>query len=269
MLKKAVRLLLCDRKALWWHVRTKCLRGVAAALRPSGFYLQGKMDIDPRSWWHNPDFLAVYGGYRVPGDTAARQLFEADPWDYTRRDMLLLLLRSLVERNVAGDLAELGVYRGGTARLIHHYLPERKLYLFDTFSGFDKRDVQSEETTTGLKTNAGNFSDTSVPMVLANIAPRNDNVQAFPGYFPQSAPLFLRERSFAFVHLDADLYEPTMAGLEFFYERVTPGGFILVHDFNSWPGARRAVMEFFKDRLEIPIPMPDKSGSALITKLGV
>ena len=64
------------------------------------------------------------------------------------------------------------------------------------------------------------------------------------------------------------IYDPILAGLEFFYGRVVPGGFILVHDFNSWPGARRAVREFFRNKPEVPVPLPDKSGSALITKLG-
>jgi hypothetical protein len=44
------------------------------------------------------------------------------------------------------------------------------------------------------------------------------------------------------------------------------GGYILVHDYNAWIGARKAVDEFFSTRKEIPIPMPDKSGSALIQK---
>ena len=59
--------------------------------------------------------------------------------DTVRRDMLVLLLRDLIERRVPGDMAELGVYKGLTARLIHHYAPERTLHLYDTFQGFDPR----------------------------------------------------------------------------------------------------------------------------------
>lgn len=188
-----------------------------------------------------------------------------EPWDTVRRNMILLLLRNLSEQCPEGDLAELGVYRGSTARLIHHYLPERKLYLFDTFTGFDERDILVETAQTDRPAKRSEFGETTLELARRNIGPLNDNVQFFPGYFPQSAPEFLRQRRFAFVHLDADLYEPTLAGLEFFYQRMVPGGFILVHDFNSWPGARKAVKEFFRDKPENPIPMPDKSGSALIT----
>jgi len=171
-----------------------------------------------------------------------------------------------VARKVEGDLAELGVYRGSSARLIHHYLPERKLYLFDTFKGFDERDVKAEANATGRKAESVEFSQTGVEWAMGNIAPQNDNVQAFPGYFPVSAPPFLSQRKFALVHLDADLYEPMLAGLKYFYDKVVPGGYMLAHDYNSWPGARKAVQEFFSDKPEIPIPMPDKSGSALILK---
>jgi len=69
-----------------------------------------------------------------------------------------------------------------------------------------------------------------------------------------------------FVHLDADLYDPTLSGLRFFYPRLSKRGILLVHDYNAWPGARRAVDEFFSALPELPIPMPDKSGSALIVK---
>lgn len=266
MFKKALRLLVRDRAAFRWHVKMKWLKWRASRFAQSGFSLQGKMDIDPSSWWHNPEFLRVTGGFCVPGDAANRSVLELEPWDGTRRDMIILLLRSLVERGITGDLAEVGVYKGNTARLIHHYLPERNLYLFDTFAGFDGRDVQAEMTRTGRPTSQREFSDTSLELVLKNIHPQNTNVQVFPGYFPESAPPSLDDRVFAFVHLDADLYEPILAGLQYFYGKMTGGGFILVHDFNSWLGARRAVCEFFKDKPEVPIPMPDKSGSALIVK---
>jgi O-methyltransferase len=233
----------------------------------TGFYFQGRMDIDPRSWWHNRDFVAANGGYLMPGDTVNRKVLSLDPWDTTRRDMIILLLKDLVERKIPGDMAEVGVYRGFSARLIHHYVPDRNLYLFDTFAGFDQRDIKAEKTATGREEKTLSFSQTGVERALKNIAPQNKNVQVFPGYFPESVPEFLAVAKFAFVHLDADLYEPMMAGLNYFYHKISPGGFILAHDYNSWPGSRKAVREFFSNKPELPIPMPDKSGSALIVKL--
>jgi O-methyltransferase len=267
MLKKALRVLLHDRKNLPRRLKLKLVDWGCRMIANSGFYLQAKMDLDHKSWWHNLDFVSTHGGFFVPGDATPREVLALESWDTVRRDMIVLLLRELVARKIPGDMAELGVYRGMSARLIHHYLPERKLYLFDTFTGFDERDVKAELAATGRQTERTAFSQTGVKNALANIAVLNSNVEVFPGFFPESAPAFLTQKKFAFVHLDADLYDPILAGLGFFYGKVVPGGVILVHDYNSWLGARKAVTEFFRDKPETPIPMPDKSGSALIVKL--
>jgi len=266
MLKKALNLLL-HRKNLRQRLKLKLADRGCRMLSKSGFYLQAKMDLDPKSWWHNPDFISAHGGRFIPGDPAPREVLPLEFWDTVRRDMIVLLLRELVARKIPGDMAELGVFRGFSARLIHHYLPERKLYLFDTFTGFDERDVQAELAAVGRPAERAAFSQTGLENALANIAPLNANVEVFPGFFPESAPAFLAQKQFAFVHLDADLHDPILAGLSFFYDKIVPGGFMLVHDYNSWLGARKAVSEFFRDKPETPIPMPDKSGSALILKL--
>ena len=92
----------------------------------------------------------------------------------------------------------------------------------------------------------------------------NENVFIHQGFFPDTIPSGFKEKKFAFIHLDADLYQPTLDGLEYFYTRMSVGGFILIHDYNAWIGARKAVDDFFNTKKEIPIPMPDKSGSVLI-----
>jgi O-methyltransferase len=266
MLSKSIAVLFSDPKVFFWKVKVKCLGAWCRLFRWSPFYVQGKMDIDPKGLWHNPEFVSAAGGYQIPGDKVQRAVLNLESWDTVRRDMLILLLRRIVERQVPGDMAELGVYKGNTARLIHHYVPERTLHLFDTFSGFDKRDVGQERQKTGLAADQKAFSDTSIELVLRNVQQLNDNVQVHPGFFPQSVPAALMERMFAFVHLDADLYDPIMAGLQFFYPRVAKGGIIVVHDYNSWPGARRAVDVYFQDKPEVPVPMPDKSGSVVIVR---
>jgi O-methyltransferase len=264
---KSFSLLFSNPALFFWKVRVKCLHYWCSLFRHSSFYVQGKMDIDPSGLWHNPEFVEAMGGYQIPSDKVTRTVLALEPWDTTRRDMLILLLRDICERGVQGEMAELGVYKGSTARLIHHYVPERKLYLFDTFSGFDARDVQRDHERTGLAVNPKSFSDADINVVMRNIGKINDNIEVFPGFFPASVPASLKDTRFAFVHLDADLYEPILAGLQFFYPRLTRGGILVIHDYNSWLGARKAVQEFFRDKPEVPIPMPDKSGSAVIVKL--
>ena len=225
--------------------------------------LQAAMDIDPAGWSFRPEFAEAIGGFFLPGDPVARRIAPFHAWDLVRRDALILMLRSIVQRGVLGDLAELGVYQGITARLFHEYCPDRTLLLFDTFTGFDTRDTTSREGKLGM------FADTSAEAVRRYVAPRGEAAEKVllrEGYFPESVAPEDPDRRFAFVHLDADLYGPTRAGLEFFYPRLNPGGIIVVHDYNSWEGARRAVDEFSAGIPEIPVPLPDKSGSVLIVR---
>lgn len=241
----------------------KVLQKCCWLFQDSSFFLQGQMDIHPRAHWHT-DLVEQTGGfYPRPGDVD-RQICNLDPHDNTRRDMLTLLLRTVIDHAVPGAFAEIGVYKGLTARLIHHYAPERMLHLFDTFEGFTERsavaELKSHRQTTSL------FSDTSLEGVKAFVNQRNENVRFHKGFFPESIPPSLLNDTFAFVHLDADLYDPISQGLSFFYPRLSRRGMIVVHDYNSWPGAHKAVDEFFRDKLELPIPMPDKSGSVLIVK---
>ena len=225
------------------------------------FFLQGQMDIHPNSRWPAACRNDT-GGFSPRGES--RRIHNLEPWDNTRRDMLVLLLRTVITQGVPGALAELGVYRGLTARLIHHYAPERPLHLFDTFEGFTARSSAAELRSAG--SSPSQYADTSLGAVVRFVAQQNGNVHFHKGYFPDSIPAPLRSEEFAFVHLDADLYEPITEGLKFFYPRVPARGIIAVHDYNAWPGARRAVDEFFRDKPELPLPMPDKSGSAVIVK---
>ena len=256
-------------RAPWFYIgqlRKLSIQSLSYVFRGTSFYLQGQMDIHPKSKWHSPEFVTANGGFFPSEDHQIRKIHDLEPWDSTRRDMLVLLLRNVVAYRVPGDLAEVGVYKGRTARLIHHYLPERDLHLFDTFEGFGERGVATERQKSGLDIRATHFSDTSLEAVKAFVGGADDKVHFYKGYFPDSIPDTLLNRKFAFVHLDADLFDPIIAGLEFFHARLSSGGILLVHDFNAWPGARLAVEDFCRQRGVVPIPMPDKSGSALITK---
>lgn len=150
---------------------------------------------------------------------------------------------------------------------MHRYAPERTLHLFDTFGGFDPMDLADEIRTTGLDASTSRFAGTSVATVLRGIGHSGNRVRVYPGRLPESCPPELANRVFAFVHLDADLYSSTLAGLRYFYPRTSDGGFIVIHDYNAWPGAREAVDSFLAGKPEIAIPMPDKNGSAVILKL--
>jgi len=266
MIRKIVRVIKNPKK--YFSIAIKVLQQkLCFIFTRTAFFMQGQMDINPKSLWHNPEFIKQTGGYFPKEDNrASRFICDLEPWDTTRKDMLILLLRTIVEKKTDGDFAELGVYKGLTAKLIHYYAPERNLHLFDTYKGFGSRSVIKEESLAGYTILGSYFSDTTLDQVKKNILPVSENIWFYEGYFPDTIPDGLRDHNFAFVHLDADLYEPTFEGLMFFYPRMSKDGLIVIHDYNAWPGARKAVDDFFADKNEIPIPMPDKSGSALIVK---
>lgn len=185
-------------------------------------------------------------------------------YDKIRFYSMWFQMERIVKEKVEGDLAELGVHKGETAKLIHEMDRSRTLHLFDTFTGFDEKDLQHENKQGGRYTTK-EFSDTDLESVKKHVG-GGDRVIFHAGYFPDTAK-GLEDATFAFVHLDADLYLPTMEGLKFFYARLSPGGVIIVHDYNHiWDGVTKAVDEFMPTIPESLIELPDWKGSVMIVK---
>lgn len=189
---------------------------------------------------------------------------------YSTFDLRAATFRRLADRvsanGIEGALAELGTYRGDFAWQLNERFPERRLYLFDTFDGFDERDIRVEREVSSSRAAAHDFSDTRARDVLARM-PYEDQVVIRKGFFPETAQ-GLEER-FALVSIDVDLYAPTLAGLEYFYPRLVRGGAILLHDYNSlqFDGVRKAVEEYERRHGMLPlIPLSDLHGTAVITR---
>lgn len=185
-------------------------------------------------------------------------------FDQVRLSTLELVSYEINSKNIVGNVAELGVYKGKFARYINRLFPNRTLYLFDTFEGFDSRDVTTEKQE-GFSGGNQDFSDTSVKAVFG-LMPYPDKCVAKKGFFPESANGV--NDNFAFVSIDTDLYEPIYAGLKFFYPLLSKGGYIFIHDFNNnaYKGSRKAVEQFCNEENIGFVPLPDSGGSAIITK---
>jgi len=183
---------------------------------------------------------------------------------------------------VPGAFAELGVYKGESAKILHLMDTSRTFHLYDTFEGFYEEDLKNETGEAATYTTRS-FADTSMESVRRYIG-GNENIVFHPGRFQEStvdsrqssgaptltpSPNWGRdgEGAVALVNLDVDLYNPTKAGLEYFYPLLSPGGIIIIHDYNyKWPGIKKAVNEF---ALTIPEPLimvPDMEGSAMIVR---
>lgn len=184
-------------------------------------------------------------------------------------DLRLAALRMIAgevrDRNIGGAIAELGVYRGDFAVEMSRLFPDRALYLFDTFAGFDPRDVTVEGEGKFSRAEVGAFADTSVDAVRQRL-PHPDRAVFRVGYFPETATGI--EDTFAVVSLDADLYKPLYDGLLYFYPRLTHGGYLIIHDYNNsrFSGAKHAVRRFCEEHRVFVVPLSDLHGTGIIVK---
>ena len=189
---------------------------------------------------------------------------KANCGDLPRLYLLLLNIARVIREKVPGDLAEIGVYQGNTARILAEAARSsgRHLYLFDTFEGFHSQDLRGPDRT-GVP---GHFGDTSLETVKAFVG--THGVEYIVGRFPESLTQLPIPQQFSIVHLDCDLHDPMLAGLTFFYPRLSPGGLLILHDYSSghWSGGCQAIDAFMADKPERLVLMPDKSGTAIMIK---
>lgn len=183
-----------------------------------------------------------------------------------RAATMRLLAEQIHEEKIPGDAAELGVFRGDFAALINAAFPDRTIHLFDTFEGFPARDVEIEQAQGLSRAKTGDFKETAENLVEERL-PHPERAVFHKGYFPDSFD-GCTEMTFAFVSVDADLYAPTAAALPLFFDRLSPGGVLLIHDVNStqFSGAGKAVWEFCTERGLLPMPVSDMHGSVVLRK---
>jgi hypothetical protein len=155
---------------------------------------------------------------------------------------------ALAQADRPGDFAEVGAYRGASAKLISEAKGDKKFRIFDTFEGLP----ESSEHDRGVhKVGQYACSLESVKQYLSGY----DNLEFYKGIFPESTAGVV-DSTYSFVHFDVDLYDGTLACLEYFYPRMIPGGIMLSHDYDILAGVEKAFQEFFKDRPEGIIQQP-------------
>ena len=150
------------------------------------------------------------------------------------------LLLEVRDKQLVGHAAELGVYRGGVSYLIANTLLNKQVHMFDTWEGLPPTADYTNEYH-----KPGEFGDIVNRGALDDLATYK-RVHFHEGIFPGSVPPILDTAKFCFVHLDADLYDSTKAGLEFFYPKMVKGGIIVTDDY-LWPhcpGCATALHEF-------------------------
>ncbi len=186
--------------------------------------------------------------------------------DYVRYATAELLCREVEARGLTGGIAEVGVYQGWWARVVNYHLPDRTIYLFDTFKGFDSRDLEGQASA-GLSTDAPyEVGEVDPEEALSGLVHREKAVIR-AGWFPATAE-GLEDETFCLVDIDTGLYEPTLAGLRWFYPRLVPGGFLTVVDYNNahTVGVRPAVEAFVAESGADFSVVPDLGAVAVFVK---
>jgi len=190
---------------------------------------------------------------------AAMRTVTSQPWPLQRRARFRSLVQLLMQTRAAiGDIAECGCYLGLSSHLMCSYLRLENagfrgagFHVFDSFQGLSAPTMEDDvpadlECADQIEAMCmqGNFA-ANLPQVRRNLAEFPD-IEFHPGWIPLTFR-DLPDRKYRFVHVDVDLYDPTLESFEYFYPHLAPGG-IMVSDDYDWPGARRAIEEFCRER---------------------
>ena len=206
-------------------------------------------------------------GRRIDADRAfAREfarLCQGATYTYERKYNLNELFK--LTSHLPGDVVECGVYKGGSAFFLARHIAEsarnKRLCLFDSFEG-----LSLPAAIDGHHWSAGDLSST-IEEVRAALAPLGPLpfVEFYRGWIPERFPE-VADRCFCFVHIDLDLYQPTLDAISFFYPRMEAGGIILLDDygFESCPGVTAAIDQYMSGKPEPVVNLA--SGGALIVR---
>ncbi len=173
---------------------------------------------------------------------------------------------------VKGAAADLGAGRGDISWQLNALMPERKLYLFDTFAGYDERDVAIEKKRALSDAKTGEYAFSlrereHLEEKILSRMPYRDMVEIRAGWFPETA-YDLEEEKYALVHIDTGLYQPTYTGIQYFFSRLERGGVIFVsgYEYGKNAGVRQAVDDLEEKYGAFLItPVNDLEGTIIIT----
>jgi O-methyltransferase len=175
----------------------------------------------------------------------------------------------LVSHNIKGDFVECGVWKGGSVALMAHYLKEmsqeRTLRLFDAFDDICEPDAKVDgeraikevggvENAKGqlkavsgfYKKKGGSGNEEEVlKLLIQTVGYKKELVHLHKGWFQDTLPLVSKEiKKIALLRLDGDWYASTKVCLDYLYDKVVPGGVIIVDDYGAYEGCKKAVDEF-------------------------
>jgi len=145
-----------------------------------------------------------------------------------------------------GAILEAGAFRGGVSLHLHNAAPERKIYLCDTFEGFNQLPMDRELDRRFLPRGSHDtgFAETSKEAVYALMARHTSNFELIDGCFPTSCAGHQLD-ALSFVHMDFDLYKSILDSLIFLNDKMIEKSVIIIDDYmRSSEGVVKAVKDF-------------------------
>ncbi len=165
--------------------------------------------------------------------------------------------------HLSGAMAECGCYTGVSAYFLAQSSPSTPLYLFDSFEGLSQPSDSDLAPDDMQSWRAGDLS-TTTEALQENLS-QFPNINIMKGWIPERFPE-IENLQFRLIHIDVDLYQPTLDSLSFFYPRMVPGGVIIMDDYGflNCPGANRAAHEFMSDKADHIIHLTTGQGVIII-----
>jgi hypothetical protein len=150
-------------------------------------------------------------------------------WEYCQRS------------NPEGVILEVGSYKGGGALHLSNCQPQRKVFIFESFEGFETVDEKLD-----INFNMKQFKDTAQAKVESLFNAKGRTAIVTPGFFPDSAKN-IEIPAISFVHLDVDIYKATIESLLYLDDKMMDKSFIVLDDCRrGCEGVDKAVDEFIK-----------------------
>lgn len=207
----------------------------------------------------NGDFLIINKKDSDQSVTPARELRNLTELSHTmigrkRLDNLQWCMKEILRHDIPGDFIETGVWRGGTTIfmrgfLASHDVKDRFVWVADSFEGVPPSSYEEDK---GVDLSASVLPVLAVSLErVKELFSRYDlldsQVKFLKGWFKDTlhtAPI----SKLSLLRLDGDLYESTMDALNALYDKVTPGGFIIIDDYGSVAPCKVAVDSFRKEK---------------------
>lgn len=173
-------------------------------------------------------------------------------------------IESVLDNKVPGDFIEAGVWRGGAtifmrAVLRCYGITDRTVWVADSFEGMPA--PNGEPADNGYDLSRCDYLVASLNEVKTNFecfGLLDGQVKFVKGWFCDTLPTAPID-TLAMLRIDGDLYKSTIDVLNALYYKVSPGGFVIIDDYHSWPPCREAV-EDFRSRNNIGAPIQEIDG---------